>query len=93
MSSGSSFATAITISGVSTRAALDSAEATQLNTLYGSGNWTITDNTQILNNGLYYEQLDVNIKSTGSNVEVYFNITSVVIANPEIWDDNDQRPG
>jgi hypothetical protein len=92
MSSGSSFATAIPIVGVSTRVALDTAEANELNTLYGSGNWTITGRTQILNNGLYYERVDVCIK-TGGNAQVYFNITSVVVANPEIWDDNDQRPG
>ena len=92
MSNGNSFATAIPIVGVSTRSALDAAEADQLNTLYGSGNSTITGRTQILNNSLYYERLDVYIK-TGSNVQVYFDITSVVVANNEIWDDNDQRPG
>lgn len=92
MSSGSSFATAIPIVGIATRAALDTAEANQLNTLYGSGNWNITGRTQILNNAHYYERLDVYIKTGNNTVQVYFDITSVVVANPEIWDDNDQRP-
>lgn len=92
MTAGSSPSNPIPIVGVSTRAELDNAEAAQLNNLYGSGNWTITQRVQILDNGVYLERVSVALKS-GVAAQVYFDITAVVYTTPSIWDDNDQRPG
>jgi hypothetical protein len=92
MSSGNSPSNPIVLPAVTTRDALNAEEAKHLNSAYGVGNWTVTQRIQILDNGVYLEEVIVSLTSGGTGT-LYFNITATVYANPNIWDDNDQRPG